>query len=149
MLLPSNVSIIDVCYTHLSYTERVIIQTLKDEGKSLRQIAKCLNRSHSTISGELRRNQSPKNNVASKHRHPGADPKPGVPAPPGADAYKGKIKDAVRIDGRPPETDLRYPGHRETDTAVSGKSSVVPVICTERSSGSVRLRIAGINLPEP
>ena len=88
--MSSDVSIVDksACYTHLSFGERVIIQTLKDQGKSQHQIAKYLNRSQSTVSRELRRNQPPKNNVAYKeHCHPSADQKPGVPAPPGADAF--------------------------------------------------------------
>ena len=48
----------------------------------------------------------------------------------------------MRIDERPPEAALRYPGHWEADTAVSRKSSAVLIICTERSSRLVRLRIA-------
>ena len=54
---------------------------------------------------------------------------------------KGKIKYAKSIDERPIDADLRKPGHWEIDTAVSRKSSSVLVICVERSSRMVRLRI--------
>jgi transposase, IS30 family len=44
-------------YQHLTTFERARIETLKAEGKSLRDIAKRLNRSPSTISRELNRNK--------------------------------------------------------------------------------------------
>jgi IS30 family transposase len=46
-------------YTHLINDERVRISIMKQEGLSVRQIAMKLNRSPSTISRELRRNQAP------------------------------------------------------------------------------------------
>lgn len=44
-------------YTHLSVFERERIVVLKGQGKSLREIAKVLEKGHSTISRELRRNR--------------------------------------------------------------------------------------------
>lgn len=46
-------------YTHLSRDERVRIEVLLEEGKSLSQIAKQLGRNKATISREVRRNGSP------------------------------------------------------------------------------------------
>ena len=46
-------------YTHLINDERVRISIMKQEGLSVRQIARTLDRSPSTISRELRRNQAP------------------------------------------------------------------------------------------
>ncbi|AUJ23242.1 hypothetical protein A21D_00127 [Virgibacillus dokdonensis] len=43
-------------YKHLTTFERARIETLKDQGISIRTIAKKLNRSPSTISRELKRN---------------------------------------------------------------------------------------------
>lgn len=44
-------------YTQLSYEERVVIETLRKNSKSIREIAESLGRNVSTISRELRRNQ--------------------------------------------------------------------------------------------
>ena len=46
-------------YKHLSAEERDILAVLKSEGHSIRQIAKVLNRSPSTVSRELKRNAPP------------------------------------------------------------------------------------------
>src|SRR5471032_1509870 len=46
-------------YTHLSADERDQLAVLKASGKSLRQIARRLGRSPSSLSRELRRNSSP------------------------------------------------------------------------------------------
>jgi len=46
-------------YTHLSPDERDQLAVLKASGKSLRQIARLINRSPSSLSRELRRNSSP------------------------------------------------------------------------------------------
>ena len=46
-------------YTHLMNDERVRISLMKQEGFSIRQMARQLDRSPSTISRELRRNQAP------------------------------------------------------------------------------------------
>lgn len=46
-------------YTHLIYDERVQISVMKQEGLGIRQIARRLNRSASTVSRELRRNEAP------------------------------------------------------------------------------------------
>ena len=45
-------------YSQLSYEERVRIETLKLEGYSCRRIARVLNRHHTTISREIKRNYS-------------------------------------------------------------------------------------------
>jgi IS30 family transposase len=45
-------------YHHLSYEERHTLSVLKDQGQSLRQIAKALGRSVSTLSRELDRNRA-------------------------------------------------------------------------------------------
>jgi len=42
-------------YTHLTEKERYVISHLKVAGFSLREIARRLNRNHSTISRELKR----------------------------------------------------------------------------------------------
>ena len=44
-------------YIHLTITERARIEILKNENYSLRDIARILNRSVSTISREVRRNK--------------------------------------------------------------------------------------------
>jgi IS30 family transposase len=43
-------------YSHLNKTERTLIKDWKNQGISLREIGYRLNRSHTTISRELRRN---------------------------------------------------------------------------------------------
>jgi len=45
-------------YKHLDLSERVEIYTLKGQGKSLREIAKTVNRNVGTVSRELKRNKS-------------------------------------------------------------------------------------------
>lgn len=44
-------------YTHLSYEERVVIQVMRQQGKSIREVSRELSRDPSTISRELRRNE--------------------------------------------------------------------------------------------
>ncbi len=43
-------------YSHLNKTERTLIKDWKNQWFSLREISRRLNRSHTTISRELRRN---------------------------------------------------------------------------------------------
>ena len=64
--MSTNVSVVykSACYTHLSFEERIIIETLSKEGKTQKYIADKLKRDQSTISRELRRNQPPKNKVS-------------------------------------------------------------------------------------
>lgn len=53
-------------YTHLTLSEREYLEVSLEKGKSLRQIAKALNRSPSTISREVKRNWSKK---AKRYHH--------------------------------------------------------------------------------
>jgi len=46
-------------YNHLSLEEREQIAILKAEGKSIREIGKAINRNHSALVRELRRNSPP------------------------------------------------------------------------------------------
>lgn len=69
----------DMSYIHLTITERARIEVLKNENYSLRDIARILNRSVSTISREVRRNkindnynaESAQSNYKSKRNHCG------------------------------------------------------------------------------
>ena len=47
------------CYSHLTIEERESLMLFHEEGIGIRQIAKALGRSPSTISRELRRNSGP------------------------------------------------------------------------------------------
>ena len=47
-------------YTHLTEKERYVISHLIAYGLSIREVARRLCRSHSTISRELKRNESPR-----------------------------------------------------------------------------------------
>lgn len=47
------------CYTHLTTKERECLMLLYEKGESIRKIAKSLHRSPSSISRELKRNESP------------------------------------------------------------------------------------------
>lgn len=46
-------------YRHLSQSERISIRTMRNHGRSIRQVARALGRSPSTVSRELRRNAFP------------------------------------------------------------------------------------------
>lgn len=60
-------------YTHLTYDERVILADWWNDGHSIREIAKHLKRSASTISRELRRNGRPPVTKRTRVNKPRAD----------------------------------------------------------------------------
>jgi hypothetical protein len=56
-------------FKHLSYEERVVIECLNKQNKSLREIAKILKRSPNTISYELKKNKVNNDYLAIKAKH--------------------------------------------------------------------------------
>src|SRR6266545_3130853 len=54
-------------YKHLGLDEREILFALKSQGKSLREIAKILKRSDTTLGRELKRNRTGKGKVSNEY----------------------------------------------------------------------------------
>lgn len=57
------------CYSHLTIEERECLMLSHEKGESIRQIAKKLGRSPSTISRELKRNPNPYRAVAAQKHY--------------------------------------------------------------------------------
>ena len=105
-----------MCYTHLTTTERVKIETYQELGMSIRSIARRLGRQPSTVSREIRRNPD---YVAERAE------------------TRGRINVGLPISKRPPEVRGRRTfGHWKLDTVVSGRGKSKACVATfiERKS---------------
>ena len=82
---------------YLSLLERQRIATLRGHGLGVREIARRLDRSPSTVSRELRRNLRPHDRDCLRRR-PGARPRPGAgpPAAPGSAASDAELRAGCR-----------------------------------------------------
>ncbi|TKJ37642.1 hypothetical protein CEE36_10990 [candidate division TA06 bacterium B3_TA06] len=144
-------------YRHLGLKEREVIEMMRGERWSMREMAQVLGRSPSTISRELRRNRSPvhagyldhhaqeradrrRSNASRRMRLKNDKIRDYVESKLNQDWSPEQIAGRIGIEHRPLEVEARDRfGDREADTLVSRQSKAALLSMVERKSRLVQL----------